>query len=112
MSTERDLIYHICTEEAWADAMEKGEYRADSLDEVGFIHASTKEQVVGVANRFYRHLDHLMVLWIDVRRLVSEVRWEQVEDGVFPHIYGPVNLDAVVDVSRLVRNSAGEYIWG
>jgi glutathione S-transferase len=84
--------------------MAAGEYRVStrgrSLDEVGFIHASTAAQVEQVANRAYPDAESV-VLVIDPERLRSEVRYERGEPGsaeLFPHIYGPINLDAVVDV--------------
>jgi uncharacterized protein (DUF952 family) len=59
----------------------------------------------------YRHDDHLIVLVIDTDKLISEVRYDEVPgwDAPFPHIYGPINLDAVTDVRSLERDSEGAF---
>jgi uncharacterized protein (DUF952 family) len=99
----------------WDAGRVLGSYSAPSLEEVGFIHCSSAGQVLQVANAFYQHLEDPVVLWIDTGRLVSSVRWETPEGGDpfggerFPHVYGAVDLDAVVRVTGLVRGSEGEF---
>ncbi len=77
-----------------------GEYRVSTrgatLDEVGFIHAATQEQVDGVQARYYADAGDLVLLTIDTDRLTSPWRFDPVGEQEFPHIYGPLNLDAVV----------------
>ena len=77
-----------------------GEYRVSTrgatLDEVGFIHAATQEQVDGVQARYYADAGDLVLLTIDTDRLISPWRFDPVGEQEFPHIYGPLNLDAVV----------------
>jgi uncharacterized protein (DUF952 family) len=97
------LIYHIATRADWEQARRDGEYRTSTigktLAEEGFIHASQAAQVTGVANMFYRGLpDDLLVLAIDTERVRAEIRYEDVPgaDAPFPHIYGPLNTDAVL----------------
>lgn len=102
-------IVHICEAAAWEEARHTGGFRAPSLDSEGFIHASRPEQVIAVANRFYRGAPPLVLLWIDPARLVS--RWQQdpVEDQWFPHIYGPINLEAVLHVTGFVPDDDGQF---
>ncbi|HLG11265.1 MAG TPA: DUF952 domain-containing protein, partial [Dehalococcoidia bacterium] len=95
-------IYHIAGREAWAEAQAAGEYRADSLAEQGFIHASTAPQVIETADRFYRGQDGLVLLCIDASRVRAEIRYEAAsaeghskDAGLFPHLYGPLNVEAV-----------------
>jgi uncharacterized protein (DUF952 family) len=108
-------IYHIAVERDWACAAQTGEYRVSTrgktLDEQGFIHASDAHQVAGVANVIYRQDDGLVVLEIDVARLRSEVRYEGVPDSseLFPHIYGPINVDAVLAILPLTRGPDGSF---
>ena len=97
------VIYHIATRADWERSLEGGEYTRSSVDttlaEEGFIHASAASQVAGTANRFYRDVPgDLVLLVIDVGLLRAEVRYEDVPgaDRPFPHIYGPLNVDAVV----------------
>ena len=93
-------IYHITTRAAWEQARAAGVYTASSLTQEGFIHASTREQVVGTANLFFKGADGLVLLAIATARLSAELRYEWAIDvnQSFPHIYGPLNLDAVVEV--------------
>ncbi len=95
-------ILHITTTTAWESAQRMGEYRADSLQTEGFIHLSTPEQVLWVANSRFRGHPSLVLLVVDPARVRAEVRWEPPSDSdrawLFPHIYGPITLDAVVRV--------------
>ena len=75
----------------------------------GFIHLSRPDQILKVANAFYRGLTDAILLWIDPARLNAELRWETVDADVFPHLYGPLNLEAVVAVSDLQPDSAGVF---
>ena len=90
------MIYHITTHEAWRQALSKGFYRADSLETEGFIHCSTGAQVIHTANRFYAGRPDLVLLAIDESKLDAELIYEESEPGQhFPHLYGPLNLNAV-----------------
>lgn len=97
------FIYHIAIGADWAQAQADGAYTRSSVDrtlaEEGFIHASQASQVARTANKFYRDVPgDLLLLTIDVARLRPELRLEDVPGAgqPFPHIYGPLNLDAVV----------------
>jgi uncharacterized protein (DUF952 family) len=90
-------IYHITPQEEWERARAAGSYQADSLQSEGFIHCSKREQVIPVANRFYHGRVDLVLLAIEPSRLSAQVKYENLEGGeiLFPHIYGPLDLDAV-----------------
>ena len=90
-------LVHICLPQAWDAAQRLGQYRADSLDGEGFIHCSTWEQIPGVMSRFYADVEELLLLRIEPAKVEAEIRWEAVEGEEYPHIYGPLNLDAVVE---------------
>ncbi|NMO98200.1 DUF952 domain-containing protein [Paenibacillus lemnae] len=94
------MILHIMNTVAWKNAVVAGEYAPASLAKDGFIHCSTPEQLLGVANTFYRDQKGLFVLYIDESKVISEVVYEDLyETGkLYPHIYGPLNLDAVVRI--------------
>lgn len=93
-------ILHITTSDAWAEAQQQGQYTADSLAEEGFIHCSTPAQVVYVANERFRGRVDLILLLITASRVHASIIYEDCyETGQpFPHIYGPLNLDAVAEV--------------
>ena len=97
-------IFHLTTPDVWAAAREAGSYttstRGVSLEQEGYIHCSEAHQVEGVRSRFFDDLDDLLVLEIETDLLTSPWRSEQLEgaDQAYPHVYGPVDLAAVVDV--------------
>ena len=103
------MIVHIVERRLWEQAQQAGEYRAASLATEGFIHASRPEQVLLVANRFYSLVPDLLVLWIEPQRLLAPLRYEAVDGDVYPHIYGPLNLDSVQRVCPLTPDADGVY---
>jgi uncharacterized protein (DUF952 family) len=90
-------ILHITQRSEWAAAKELGTYRGNTLDSEGFIHCSTIEQVVGSANRFFRGQQDLVILVIDLALVQPEIKYEGAADNLFPHIYGALNVGAVVE---------------
>jgi uncharacterized protein (DUF952 family) len=113
------MIYHITSLEAWNEARQRGHYRTGSLETEGFIHCSTDEQVVPVAEKYYKGQEKLILLVIEPERLTSDLKWEPPAEGapppgvpegsLFPHIYGPINLEAVVRVFDLQSQPDGKY---
>ena len=106
-----ELILHITTFRAWAQAEETGRYHTPSLEEEGFIHCSDPDQVVGVANTLYRGERELILLAIDPESVDVPIRYEDCYDTgqAFPHIYGPLNTDAVVHVLPFESNDDGTF---
>lgn len=110
--TPPERIFHIATAADWRRATETGAYTTSTigrtLEEEGYIHASRRDQVQDVLDRYYRGADeHLVLLTIDPARLTdAEVRVEAVGDDSYPHVYGPINRTAVVDVAPLDRRGA------
>jgi uncharacterized protein (DUF952 family) len=105
------MIYHIVSPSTWEKAGTVP-YRASSLESEGFIHCSYAHQVAWAANRFYRDQDNLLVLCIDPERLTSPVRAEDPGCGEsFPHIYGPIERAAIVEVRPLERGADGTWVF-
>lgn len=115
-NTAMTPLLHITTEAAWQGARQEGVYRGDTLESDGFIHASLPHQALAVAQRFYSEVPHLLLLVIDPARVVAEVRYEpgaregDDADQRFPHMYGPLNLDAVMTVAPLLRGTDGAFV--
>ena len=97
------MIYHVVNNTTWQKAMQQGFYEAASLAAEGFIHTSKAEQVAGVLNRYYKGQTDLLLLHIDESRLTSTLKYELAPsvNEEFPHIYGPLNLNAVVKIEKL-----------
>lgn len=102
-------ILHITTKADWRAALEAGAYIADSLESEGFIHCSRSEQVAKVANAFYTGQADLVLLHIDTDLLQSDLRWEAADGDEFPHIYGPLNLEAVTQVEEFTPDEGGVF---
>lgn len=100
------MIYHITTYNLWEAAKQKGYFETPSLQSEGFIHASKEEQIKGVLERYYSGKKELLLLHIDETRITAEVKWELSPsiNEMFPHIYGTLNLDAVIKVSEIQEN--------
>ena len=97
------MIYHVVRHEQWEAAKAEGIYKAGSLEKEGFIHASTGRQVRGVVERYYKGESGLLILHIDESRLTSPLKYELSAsvNEEFPHIYGPLNIDAVIKAAPL-----------
>ncbi len=104
-----NLIIHLCLRQEWRKSQEQGIYRSKSLIQDGFIHCSQPEQLLEVANRYYLNIADLVLLWMVPDRVTSEIRWESADGVQFPHIYGPINLDAIIAVTDLKSDLDGTY---
>jgi len=96
-------IYHVTDRSSWEAAKQGGNYTAPSLETEGFIHNSDEGQVAGVLQRYYKGKKDLVLLTIDTERLTSPLKYEMAPslNEQFPHIFGPINTDAVVDVQSI-----------
>jgi glyoxylase I family protein len=107
-----DEIYHIISTQDLATAQNLGKHHAASLDTEGFIHCSTKDHVLWAANKHYSGISGLQLLAIDPQKITATWRFDPVPGiGMFPHIYGELNLDAVVRSDALVADESGEFIF-
>jgi uncharacterized protein (DUF952 family) len=103
-------ILHITQLQAWETAKNLGTYRSNTLDTEGFMHCSTNAQVIGSANRFFKNQKDLVILIIDVDLVQAEIRYEgAVASNLFPHIYGELNLDAVIQAIDFDSAENGEF---
>ena len=97
------IIYHITTKESWDQAIQNGAYATPSLNEEGFIHCSQENQIAGVMDRYFSGMHNLVKLVIDTDKLNVRFvfEWSPSTSDTFPHIYGPINLDAVKEVVEI-----------
>ena len=104
-------IYHMCTQAEWQAAKSKGEYLGSSQDTVdGFIHFSTQDQIVASAAKHRAGQTGLVLLSVDPGLLVDILKWEPARGGaLFPHLYGPLPVVAVIDVDNLPLGDGGRH---
>jgi uncharacterized protein (DUF952 family) len=96
------LIYKILSVADWEAAKRAGRFEGSADDRRdGFIHFSDGGQTVATARKHFAGQSDLMLLAVDPARL-ADLRWEPSrDDALFPHLYGPLELDAVAQADRL-----------
>ncbi len=110
------IILHIVNRDNYETESTNGYYKPASLLSEGFIHCSTIEQVVSTANLIFVNQKNLILLCIDENKIESELKYELpacVNDerfnSLFPHIYGPLNLSAVIRVIAFNPDANGKF---
>lgn len=106
------MTYKICTENEWRQLQETGRFfgSADDLRD-GYVHLSGRGQVARTASKFFAGRTDLVLLAINPDRLGSALRWEASESGtLYPHLYAPLPLDAVVTATPLLLGADGHHI--
>ena len=111
------IIHHIAKISEWEADLPDGAYRPPSLASEGFIHCSKVEQTAGTANLYYKAQTDLVILCIDESKTTGEVKYEAPTDGpsgnredqLFPHLYGALNRDAVVDTVPFPCSGDGSF---
>ena len=113
------MILHLLSRKSWVEAQARGQLIAPSVITEGFAHCSTEHQMVDVANKYYLGTINMVLLNIDPTKLESELKFEPPShiDGslalphepLFPHIYGPINLDAVSEVINFPCDEHGAF---
>jgi len=107
------IIYHMCKADEWAQAQASGTYPGSSQDQAdGFIHFSTYEQVWTSAAKHRCGQDGILLLAVDTTALGDALKWEASRGGaLFPHLYGPLNTDDVIDTEPLPLDDNGIHIF-
>ncbi|TNE46771.1 MAG: DUF952 domain-containing protein [Deltaproteobacteria bacterium] len=109
------LLLHITTPQAWEEAQAQGEYKAPSLESEGFIHCSAIEQLVETANIHFKGQSALVVLVVDPTLVTAPIRYEEPAGSNrstnlrFPHVYGPIPSQAVVECVELPVDNDGRF---
>jgi uncharacterized protein (DUF952 family) len=97
------FIYHVTELASWEAAKKAGFYKTPSLDAEGFIHCSHEHQVQGVIERYFQQKESLVTLVIDTELLQSNLvyEWSPSTADTFPHVYGVINSNAVIEVQQV-----------
>lgn len=104
------MFYHVATRGEWREAREQGSFTPETLMTDGYIHNCRRDQILWVVERFYAGQIQMVILCIAEERLTAPWREEDLDDlgQTFPHIYGPLNLEAVVGVVPLSPDADGQ----
>ena len=104
------LVYKICPRALWAQAERAGVFRGAPVDQAdGYIHFSTAEQVRETAARHFAGADDLVLVAVDAERLGPALKWEPSRGGaLFPHLYGPLAVRAVLWARPIPEGPDGE----
>lgn len=115
---ERTGVFHIASVDEWDAARRAGEHRPGSLEKEGFVHCSTRAQVLATAERHFAEREDLVLLRLDARRLEAALRYEAPRPPIpdqpgalFPHLYAPLPVSAVVAAHRLLPGPDGRFAW-
>lgn len=97
---ETTVIYHLTTVDEWERALDRGVYMPDAFEKEGFIHCSNENQLEGVIQRHFPNHTNLVKLVIDPSRVLQPIKYElnASKQDEYPHIYGPLNLEAVTQI--------------
>lgn len=103
------LIYKICPRAVWDAAQPSGAFAGAGIDLAdGYIHFSTAEQTAETARLHFAGQADLVLVAIDTEGLGDALKWEPSRGGdLFPHLYGPLPLSAVRDVTPLLLDADG-----
>ena len=110
--TNDNLIYHITTPALWKQFAFFDFYEAPSLQDEGFIHASKANQLQATAERYYNNEPEIILLTIDTTLLAAALVYEEAPNRKeeFPHIYGKLNKDAILNTTTIARQQDGYHI--
>lgn len=112
------IILHITQRNAWNESAAGRYYAAASLTLEGFIHCSTTGQATDTLNRHFQNGSDLVCLCIDEQKLEAKVIYERPREiplqearttELYPHLYGPINVSAVIRVVDLVPKADGSF---
>jgi uncharacterized protein (DUF952 family) len=106
-------IYHITERIQYETTAKSGVYYPANYQSEGFIHCSTRLQVLDVANRYYANASDLVLLEIDPSTLFPNLVYENLEgnEEKFPHVYGKINLEAITRIFSFSNSSQGGYTF-
>ncbi len=102
-------VFHIAERSAFSAAVEAGRYEPDTLASEGFIHCSTRDQVLRTAARFFGGRKGLVLLCISALALGDALRYEAADGESFPHCYGPIPLEAILAVLEFPCGPDGSF---
>ncbi len=110
LSREAGITYHLVPSPRWEENRHASSYLPEHFEVDGFIHCTNgTDKLVEVANMFYTSDPRpFVVLALNVLAIESEVRYDDL-DMFFPHIFGPLNTNAVIGELAVDRDPDGTF---
>lgn len=112
------IVTHIANISDWDDYRFKDYYKPKYYKQYGFIHCSTLSQTEDSLNKYFKETDSVIILIINTKKLKSKLKFEQPSSSndnrineLFPHIYGSINKDSIIEVIKIKKNSKGNFIF-
>lgn len=111
MDNDNRYIYHFTEHETYERSMSQGFYKPVNFEIDGFIHCSTREQVLRIANRIASKTDHLVLLKLDTERIQAKIVYENLEGGdeLFPHVYGVISRTVISEAEPFYTDAKGNF---
>ncbi|HVT25382.1 MAG TPA: DUF952 domain-containing protein [Rhizomicrobium sp.] len=106
------LIFKICPRAEWEKPEHIHAYQGSEKDRAdGFLHFSTADQLMGTLTKYYADTNDLLLVAVNPKALGPELKYEPSRDGaLFPHLYAPLNYDAVAWVNKITRDATGQFV--
>lgn len=96
------MIYHLTTQAEWTAQALAAAFLPPDYSREGFIHCCTTDQLQGVLDRYFKGVPDILVLHLDESKLTASLKYEvATHDELFPHLFGPINKDAIIKIETL-----------
>lgn len=102
-------IYLLSSQAEYQQALNEGVLIRDSLQTEGFIHATPRSQLNRLANKYYKDKEQPLILSVDKELVRAELKWEPATGGLYPHIYGPLNSNAITKIEEIALGEDGNF---
>lgn len=105
------MIFHLAEKATWEASFDQQFYSCASLIQEGFIHCSTREQLLATANRYYQGRNDLLLLCLNEEKLTASLVYEKSPSTgeFFPHLYGPINKTAILKTIPFLPDAQGIF---
>lgn len=104
------IILHALKESEWNKCKNDKFYGEQYIESNGFIHCSDVHTVQNVVWMFLDISEPLVFLCIDTDKVQAEIKWENGGSTDYPHIYGLLNIDAIVNVLPLLKDNNNQFV--